>query len=126
MSDDATFEYGKNMEQAGPQARAVSASLGLQTGDMTVLSNNTTSNSDTSRARLAAAGLIEQDASGRQRVTAAGTAALNLASAANRLDTAKDGVNPAVDESARSKIQKETGNFNQKAAAFDAARRRGR
>jgi len=126
MSDDVTFEYGKKTEQAGPRARAVSASLGLQTGDMTVLSNNTSSDSHASRARLAAAGLIEQEPSGRQRVTAAGNAALNLSGAANRLDTAQDGVNPAADEWARAKIQEETENFNQKAAAFDAVRRRGR
>lgn len=126
MSNSA-YEYGKKMEQAGPRARAVSASLGLKTGDLTVLSNHPRSgDSEDSNARLVQAELMEQGASGRYRVTAAGNAALHLASAADRLDTAEDMVDPAVHEWARPKIQEAWQNFDQKQAAFDAVRRHGR
>jgi hypothetical protein len=121
---DATFEFGKKMEQAGPRARAVMGSLGLQTGDLTVLNNALTpGDSEESQARLARAGLIAQDATGRRRRTAAGTAALNLGSAANRLDTAGDMVSPAVNVQARQKIHGEKKTLDEKLAAFEANRR---
>jgi hypothetical protein len=121
---DATYEYGRKVEQAGPRARAVMRSLGLQTGDLTVLNNALTpGDSEESQARLARAGLIERDATGQRSRTAAGGAALNLGGAANRLDTAEDMVDPAVDPQARQKIQEEKKNLDEKWAAIEATRR---
>jgi hypothetical protein len=95
VGDNAAFEYGKKMEQAGPQVRRVAARYGLEIGDGTVLNSalGRPGDSEESKARLEGAGLVVEDANGRKRISEKGHAVLNLMSQA-RFDQMK----AAVDE----------------------------